>query len=199
MVDGVVPADREQLDRARAAAGALSGVIVQLGELVDAESAVLQRRPRVMPVAELLAEVERAIEPLFRQHAVAIAVAEAPASLEVEVDPTQVGRALRNVLANAAQHSPAGAVVQVTADEAAREVLLRVTDAGPGISPEDLSHIFERFYRADQARGAGEPRSGSGIGLTIARELLAANGSRISVEHTAPDGTTFLIALPRAG
>jgi signal transduction histidine kinase len=199
MVDGVVPADREQLDRARAAAGALSGVIVQLGELVDAESAVLQRRPRVMPVAELLAEVERAIEPLFRQHAVAIGVADEPTSLQVEVDPTQVGRALRNVLANASQHSPAGAVVQVTAEGTAREVLLRVTDAGAGISPEDLSHIFERFYRADQARGAGEPRSGSGIGLTIARELLAANGGRIAVEHTGPDGTTFLIALPRAG
>jgi signal transduction histidine kinase len=199
MVDGVVPADREQLDRARAAAGALSGVIVQLGELVDAESAVLQRRPRVMPVAELLAEVERAIEPLFRQHAVAIAVAEAPASLQVEVDPTQVGRALRNVLANAAQHSPRAGAVQVTAEGTDREVLLRVTDLGHGISPEDLSHVFERFYRADQARGAGEPRSGSGIGLTIARELLAANGGRIGVERTSPEGTTFLIALPRAG
>jgi signal transduction histidine kinase len=152
-----------------------------------------------MPVAELLAEVERAIEPLFRQHAVAIAVAEAPASLQVEVDPTQVGRALRNVLANAAQHSPRAGAVQVTAEGTDREVLLRVTDLGHGISPEDLSHVFERFYRADQARGAGEPRSGSGIGLTIARELLAANGGRIGVERTSPEGTTFLIALPRAG
>ena len=77
-------------------------------------------------------------------------------------------------------------------------MLLRVTDAGPGIAAEDLPHVFERFYRADQARGAGEPRSGSGIGLTIARELLAANGGRISVERTGPGGTTFAIALPRA-
>jgi len=199
MVDGVVPADREQLDRARAAAGALSGVIVQLGELVDAESAVLQRRPKVTSLGELLAEVERAIEPLFREQGVGIAVADAAPSLRVEVDPTQVGRALRNVLANAAQHSPHGATVHVAVEAAAAEAVVRVTDAGSGIAPEDLSHVFERFYRADQARGAGEPRSGSGIGLTIARELLAANGGRIAVERTGPDGTTFAIALPLAG
>ena len=199
MVDGVVPADREQLDRARAAAGALSGVIVQLGELVDAESGVLQRRPQVLLLGALLGEVERAIEPLFRQRDVAIEVATGPASLQVEVDPTQVGRALRNVLANAAQHSPAGATVHVAAEASPSEARVRIVDAGPGIAPEDLTHIFERFYRADQARGAGEPRSGSGIGLTIARELLAANGGRISVEHTGPEGTTFLIALPRVG
>jgi len=199
MVDGVVPADREQLDRARAAAGALSRVIVQLGELVDAESGVLQRRPRVMVVGELLGEVERAIEPLFRQEGVGIVVDPAPISLRVDVDPTQVGRALRNVLANAAQHSPGGATVRVGVEAAATAALIRVTDAGTGIAPDDVAHVFERFYRADQARGAGEPRSGSGIGLTIARELLAANGGRIGVERTGPEGTTFLIALPRAG
>ena len=110
MVDGVVPADREQLDRARAAAGALSGVIVQLGELVDAESAVpLQRRQLEQPLGELLVEVRSAMEPLFRERGVGLAVDEVAASVRVEVDPTQVGRALRNVLGNAAQHSPSGA------------------------------------------------------------------------------------------
>ena len=198
MVDGVVPADREQLDRARAAAGALSGVIVQLGELVDAESGVLQRRPAVQALGDMLAEVRSAMEPLFRQRAVGLAVDEVAPSLRIEVDGTQVSRALRNVLSNAAQHSPDGATVQVAVEALAAELVLRIKDAGPGISPEDLPHVFERFYRADQARGAGEPRSGSGIGLTIARELLAANGGRIGVEQTGPGGTTFAISLPRA-
>ncbi len=198
MVDGVVPADREQLDRARAAAGALSGVIVQLGELVDAESAVLQQRPQVVGLNELLAEAERAIEPLFRERGVALAVARGEDTLRVNVDPTQVGRALRNVLANAAQHSPTGASVRVAVETSGGEGLVHVSDSGTGIAAEDLPHVFERFYRADQARAAGEPRSGSGIGLTIARELLAANGGRIAVERTGADGTTFAIALPRA-
>jgi two-component system OmpR family sensor kinase len=76
---------------------------------------------------------------------------------------------------------------------------VRVTDEGPGISPEDLPHVFERFYRADRARSAEEngTRRGSGIGLTIARELVAANGGRISVEGTGTAGTTFLVELPR--
>ena len=199
MVDGVVPADREQLDRARAAAGALSGVIVQLGELVDAESAPLQRRAGPLLLADLLGEVERAIEPLFRERGVELAPGASGPGLLVDVDPTQVGRALRNVLANAAQHSPAGATVRIDVKTTPREAVLRITDAGPGIAADDLAHIFERFYRADQARGSGEPRSGSGIGLTIARELLAANGGRIGVEHTGPGGTTFMIALPRIG
>jgi signal transduction histidine kinase len=151
-----------------------------------------------MSLGELLAEVQRAIEPLFREQGVTLAVGEAPPSVRVELDPTQVGRAFRNVLANAAQHSPKGATVEVAVEPGSAEVVVRVTDAGPGIAPEDLSHVFERFYRADQARGTGEPRSGSGIGLTIARELLAANGGRIAVERTGPDGTTFAITLPLA-
>jgi len=152
-----------------------------------------------MTLGELLAEVQRAIEPLFRDKGVALSVEETQPSVRVELDPTQVGRALRNVLANAAQHSPKGATVEVAAVAGPAEVVVRITDAGPGIAPDDLSHVFERFYRADQARGSGEPRSGSGIGLTIARELLAANGGSIAVERTGPEGTTFAIAMPVAG
>jgi two-component system sensor histidine kinase BaeS len=198
MLDEVVPADREQLERARAAAGALSGVIAQLGELVDAEAAGLQRRPVSQDLGTLLADAERAMEPLFRDRDLTLTLRATAPGTSVLVDPTQVGRALRNVLANAAQHSRGGATVQVGVEVQPGEVLIRITDAGRGISTEDLPHVFERFYRADQARAAGEPRSGSGIGLTIARELLAANGGRIAVERTGPEGTTFAISLPLA-
>ncbi len=198
MLDEVVPADREQLERARAAAGALSGVILQLGELVDAESATVQRRPVTQDLGELLAEVERAMEPLFREQQLMLAVQPTPPGTSVVVDPTQVGRALRNVLANAAQHSPSGSTVRVDVEARPDEAIVRIVDAGPGISPEDLPHVFERFYRADRARSAAESRSGSGIGLTIARELLAANGGQITIERTGPDGTTFALALPRS-
>jgi signal transduction histidine kinase len=194
MVDGVVPADREQLERARAAATAMSGVIVQLRELVDVEAAALLRSPRRVAMAELLAEVGQALEPYYRDHGVALAIDPA-ATAEVDVDPTQVSRALRNVLSNAAQHSPPGARVDVTTEEAGADVVVRVADQGSGIAVDDLPHIFERFYRADPARSGGEPRSG--IGLTIARELLAANGGGIEVERTGPDGTTFALRLPR--
>ena len=80
-------------------------------------------------------------------------------------------------------------------------VAVRVTDQGPGIAPDDLPHVFERFYRADTARATdpatGRP-TGLGLGLTIARELLAASGGRIAVERTGADGTTFLVEVPEA-
>lgn len=72
---------------------------------------------------------------------------------------------------------------------------IRVTDEGPGIAEEDVPNVFERFYRADRSRGRS---AGSGIGLTVARELIAANRGSVEIESTGAAGTTFRIALPPA-
>jgi signal transduction histidine kinase len=118
------------------------------------------------------------------------------------VDPGHLARAMRNVVANAIAHSPTGGVVTIAAQRAGDIVQIRVTDQGPGIAPADVEHVFERFYRADTTRAidpaTGRP-TGLGLGLTIARELLAANGGRIAVERTGPGGTTFLLEVPAAG
>jgi signal transduction histidine kinase len=86
--------------------------------------------------------------------------------------------------------------VRVSVERVPEGAVVRVADAGQGIAADDLPHIFERFYRADRARQAASPRAGSGIGLTIARELLRANGGEVWVERTGPDGTVFAIGLP---
>ena len=120
-------------------------------------------------------------------------------------DPGDLARALRNVVANALAHSPAGGTVTVVATSGPATtpdaIAVRIADQGPGIAADDLPHVFERFYRADTARATdpatGRP-TGMGLGLTIARELLAASGGRIGVERTGPDGTTFLVEVPRA-
>jgi two-component system sensor histidine kinase BaeS len=191
MVDGVVPADAAELERARAAAASLSSVIGQLGELTQAEAAPLQRQPQRVQLADLARDAVAALEGMLRERETR-AVVEGPATAAVVADPGQLARALRNVLANAVQHSPAGAEVRITVAPGS----IRVADAGPGIASEDLPFVFERFYRADPSRGGA--RSGSGIGLTVARELVAANGGSIEVERTGADGTTFLIRLPSA-
>jgi signal transduction histidine kinase len=198
MVDGVVPADREQLEAARSAAGALGSVIGQMGELASAEAAPLQRRVQDIDLGAMVADVGRALDGLFRERSASLIVTGSALSTG---DPDQLARALRNVISNAAQHSPPGRPVEVMLAEEAGEALLWITDYGPGIAPEDLPHVFERFYRADRSRASADDagRPGSGIGLTIARELLAANGGSISVEHTGPEGTTFLIELLRSG
>lgn len=194
MLDGVVPADLEQLERARTAAAALSGVILQLGELTQAEAAPLQRRPERVDLHDLAAEIADGVEGLARQHGVTVSVQGSMAW--TEADRGQLARALRNVVTNAIQHSPPSARVTITAAAQPDGAVVRVRDTGTGIAAADLPFIFERFYRADRSRGGTRP--GSGIGLTVARELIGANGGSIEVEATAPGETTFCIRLPRS-
>jgi len=190
MVDGVVPADATELERARAAAAALSGVVGQLGELMQAESAPLARREERIGLAALASETVAALEGLCRERGVTADILGEDAT--VFADRGQLARALRNVLTNAVQHSSPGArvVFRTSADGT-----IRVTDAGPGIGPDDVPFVFERFYRADRSRSG---HAGTGIGLTVARELVVANGGSIEVESTGSDGTTFRIGLPLA-
>jgi signal transduction histidine kinase len=194
MIDGVLPTNRANLEAARASAAALGSVIVQLGELTSAEAAPLQAHPEPVDVAALLAEAAAALDGLYRERGVPLTVDPTDPGLAALADPAHLGRALRNVMANAAQHTPAGREVRVTAVAAGDRVELRVIDQGPGIPAQDLPHIFERFYRSDLSR-SGQP--GTGIGLTIAREVLAPSGGRISVESTGSTGSTLLLDLPR--
>jgi signal transduction histidine kinase len=95
-----------------------------------------------------------------------------------------------NLVANALRHTPSGGTVTVGASATPESVLLTVRDTGPGIEPELLGHIFERFVK-----GAGS--RGSGLGLAIARGLVEAHGGSISVHSVIGVGTTFEVVLPR--
>jgi len=192
MVDGVVPADGAELEKARAAAASLSGVILQLGELTHAEAAPLQRSAKTIDLEALIREIVDGLEGLLRERAVTVRISGVAGP--VHADRGHLSRALRNVITNGIQHSPPGADVTVVLGDSGGEAAVRVRDRGTGIAGEDLPHVFERFYRADRARGA---HGGSGIGLTVARELITANGGSIEIESTGPDGTTFRILLPR--
>jgi two-component system sensor histidine kinase BaeS len=192
MVDGVVPADGAEIEKARAAAAGLSGVIVQLGELTQAEAAPLQRRVEAVDLRQLAGEIVTSLDGMLRERGVEARVVGEP--VVVRADRGQLARALRNVVANAVQHSPRDGEVRIETT-ASPGPSLRIRDEGPGIAAEDLPFVFERFYRADRSRG-GMP-GGSGIGLTVARELVAANGGTIEVEATGPDGTAFRIEMPR--
>jgi two-component system sensor histidine kinase MprB len=100
----------------------------------------------------------------------------------------RLDRAVANLLDNAAKWSPAGATVEVVL----REGELTVRDHGPGIAPEDLPHVFDRFYRAAAARG----RAGSGLGLAIARHVAEGHGGMIAAEPAPGGGALMRLALP---
>jgi two-component system sensor histidine kinase KdpD len=111
----------------------------------------------------------------------------------VRVDPRLTATALAHVLENAAQYTPAGSQVLVKATVTGKGLVLTVRDRGQGISLHDLPHIFERFYRGGEAK----PRvSGTGMGLSIARGLLAAERGQISVENCPDGGAQFTVVVP---
>lgn len=209
MIDGVIPTDQANLEAARTAASALAGLVGALGDLASAEAAPLSTNPAPVDVAAAGSEVAAALDGLARERGVSIELAADGRPL-AWADPLHVSRALQNVVGNAVRYSPPGGTVTVAASASATVVTVLVTDQGPGIAAADVPHLFERFYRADRARTAepaapsvaadgGSRPGGHGLGLTIARELLVANGGSIAVAETGSGGTTFRITLPAVG
>ncbi|MBI4674291.1 MAG: HAMP domain-containing histidine kinase [Chloroflexi bacterium] len=126
---------------------------------------------------------------------------ELPAALPaIPIDALQMERVLVNLLDNALRLTPRGGAIRVGgAVQAENQIALWVQDSGPGIAPTALPHIFDRFYQADAARSP--QRAGSGLGLTIAREIVMRHGGELSVANESGHGARFTILLPssRAG
>ena len=121
----------------------------------------------------------------------------APEAATIPGDPNKLQDVLRNLLENAANYSPEGGRITVSAAAAGHRVRLRIADEGPGIPPADLGRVFERFYRVDKARTRdGRDPGGTGLGLSIARHLVGLHGGSITAANLAPHGAAFTIELP---
>jgi two-component system sensor histidine kinase BaeS len=108
-------------------------------------------------------------------------------------------RVLLNLIGNAVAHTPAGGHVTVQAKREGERVRIEVRDTGEGIAPQDLPHVFERFYRGEPSRrrNVNGARAGMGLGLVIARELVEAHGGSIGIESQMGNGTTVWLFLNR--
>ena len=114
----------------------------------------------------------------------------------VKGDEDRLLQVIINLLSNALQFTPSRGRVKVRAEKNKNNLIVSVADNGIGIKPQDLEHIFERFYRADKSRSRHEG-GGSGIGLTIAQSLVRAHGGRIWVESDGEGkGSVFYFSLP---
>jgi len=122
--------------------------------------------------------------------------------LDLNVRHTDVAQVLRNLLVNALRHTPPDGSVTVTAARVGRALEIAGADTGEGIPPDDLPHVFERFWRTDPARSRGDGEaplgSGTGLGLAVAQSLVEAQGGRIWVESALGEGSVFLFTLPLA-
>ncbi len=210
LTDGVVSQPQEvqrYLGLIRGEVQHLSRLIDDLFELSQIESGALQLRLTPTRLPDLLAQTLEPYQARARDRGVRLEHRAPPDLPPVAVDPARLQRVLRNLIDNALQHTPDGGTVHLDATPTAEAALVTVADSGPGIPPEDLERVFDRFYRGARARprpgtappGTGprhRPGTGAGLGLAIARGLVQAHGGRIWAA-TAPDGgAVFRFTLP---
>jgi PAS domain S-box-containing protein len=153
--------------------------------------------PRVVDAAAIAARSIEGLRPFAEAGRVALHM-ELPAGLpEVFADPDRVSQLLSNLIGNAVKFTPPGGSVTLSAHVDGDDVLFVVADTGEGISPDQLPHVFERFY---QAARAGRPaiRHGAGLGLPISRGIVEAHGGNIWIESRVGVGTTVRFSLPVA-
>ena len=139
--------------------------------------------------------ITRSIERIAHQAesaGVEIIVHDVEESPPLFVDPSRTVQVFANLLGNAIKYSSRGGVVDICMRRAGGDVEIAVQDHGIGILPEDLSRIFERFYKADRARQS----TGSGLGLAIAKHIVTAQGGEITAESEYEEGSTFTVRLP---
>ncbi|HEY5845612.1 MAG TPA: ATP-binding protein [Microlunatus sp.] len=192
--DGVRVIDPPTLTILQDSSRRLGRLAQDISAVSQAQEGNLEIRPELVEVDEVLHAAINAAADSYRAKGVTL-LDPATVRATVQVDPHRMGQILGNLLDNALRHTPSGGTVTLTADIRHPWVEITVHDTGEGIVAEHLPHIFERFYRADGSRAT--TRAGSGIGLTIARALVDAQGGRISAHSDGPGtGATLTINLP---
>jgi signal transduction histidine kinase len=191
ILDGLYPADEAHLGPVLEETRVLARLIDDLRTLSLSEAGVLRLHREPTDLARLIEEVVGGHRAAADDADVGISV-EAPADLRpLEVDPARIRQVVGNLVANALRFTPAGGRVGVEVGQDADGTWVMVRDTGPGIDPESLEHVFERFYRSP-----GSP--GTGLGLPIARNLVQAHGGQITINSSPRGGTEVRFTLPDA-
>jgi two-component system sensor histidine kinase KdpD len=161
-------------------------------EMARIDAGAIATESRWAHPSEIIAAARDQVAHTLRQHTVHVTV---EPDVPVRLDPRLTATALAHLLENAAQYTPERSTIDVHASVTGDGLSIAVRDRGPGIATTDLSHLFERFYRGDAARARA---SGTGMGLWIARGLLAVERGQIWAENAPGGGARFTIAVPAA-
>ncbi len=189
MLDGIHTPDAEHLDMLIGEVAVMERLLEDLRTLSLIDAGSLTLHPEPTDVAGLLEDVADAHRRRAGEAGVVIQVFSGPGVGEVELDPVRMREVLANLVVNSLRAMPDGGALVLRAKRAGSRVVLDVEDTGAGIPATDVEHVFDRFHK-------GSTSQGSGLGLTISRDLVAAHGGEIALDSAPGRGTTVRIELP---
>lgn len=193
MIDGIWKPDVERLRSCHEEIMRISRMIGDIEKLAKYENDSLILTRTSFDVSELIRHIIRNLENDFAGKGIEIRFL---GEKEIIIaDKDKISQVIINLLSNALKYTQPGGLVQVEVRDAGDATEITVKDNGKGIPPEDLPHIFERFYRADKSRN--RLTGGAGIGLTITKAIVDAHKGKIQVTSTVNEGTAFIVTLPR--
>jgi two-component system sensor histidine kinase KdpD len=182
---------REMLSEIQEAIDRLNRLVGNVLEASRLESGTVRPRITECDITDLINVVLADVERELRSHKLTVMV---PAGLPlILMDFVLMQQALRNLLSNAVLHTPDGTQIELSASVDQKTLVLTVADKGPGIPVESLPRIFDKFYRVPNSRTGG-----TGLGLSLVKGFVEAQGGRVAVENRAGGGASFTIRLPRA-
>ena len=191
LLDGVYPADPAHLEPILDETRVLSRLVDDLRTLSLAEAGALTLHREPTDVGQLLTDSVASFRVQADAAGIELASAHDGVLPQAEIDPVRMREVLSNLLSNALRYTPRGGTVLVGATVADGKVRVSVRDSGPGIPAEALPHIFDRFYKSDESRGAG-------LGLAIAKSLVVAHGGEIDATSAPGQGTEMRFTFPVA-
>ncbi len=174
----------------------LTKIVEDLLMLSRIETKEFQLKVEVVSVRDFIDDVIDFVKDLAEKKRISLARNEIPSSLAIQADRSYLEQILINLLDNAIKYTPEGGRVTVsTIEKDSKDIQFSVEDNGIGIPKEDLSRIFERFYRVD--KGRSKELGGTGLGLSIVKHLVQAHGGKVWVESQPGKGSIFYFTLPR--
>lgn len=161
---------------------------------IDQNNFLINREDVVM--CELINNISERIRPALREKKIRLRV-NCDDRIIAFIDPERFQQVVMNILDNAQKHSYVGTEISIDVEQTTKQIIMTITDEGEGIPEQDLPHIFDRLYRVEKSRS--RLSGGSGLGLSITKEIVASHGGTIEIESELKKGTIVIIKLTRGG
>ncbi|MGV3560000.1 sensor histidine kinase [Larkinella arboricola] len=200
LIDGAIDDEKVRdkfLSKAAKSLDGLDALVKDLVALSQLETGEIKMNFGTVDLYQMTLEVFEQLENTANTRRTSLKIkANPPGSVLVKADPQRIAQVMTNLIENAIKYGSEGGKVQVSFEEEKKQYAVQVRDNGPGIPPEHLNRIFERFYRVDKSRS--KERGGTGLGLAIVKHILNAHKSKITVMSKLDKGTSFSFKLDKA-